>query len=101
MWANQRLLAFVAAAACASSGCMSYVFYSETKHPTHDATLPSVLLLGLVGDAIVATGAAGLHDAASSDSTQQWKDVWPYYGGALFAVDAIVFAAMYSAWKNH
>lgn len=88
------------AASCASSGCMGYVLHEEIKRPTHDATPTAVVLLGLIGDALVATGASALHSAASSDPDVHFKTVFPYYGGALLAIDAVIFAIEYDRFKN-
>lgn len=90
-------LAPIAAVMVLTSGCMSYVFQHERRQPSKDATLASVIGLGLVGDAIVALGASALHAQATTRSDDSTRSLVPYYGGALVGVDALVLAAMLSA----
>ncbi len=97
---GSKLVAVTLAALCTTSGCMGLMLHQEIKRPTRDGTLPAILFLGLIGDALVATGASVLHGAISDDPDVSWKGVFPYYGGVLLGIDAVIFAIEYDRYKN-
>jgi hypothetical protein len=75
------------AAAATGSGCASMIVHNARKDPGPHDTLLNTIVIGVIGDGLLALGGSGIHAAADDQRTV--GDVLPFYALGVVAADVL------------